>query len=152
MPIIGNRGVNLEAGEVVTLFASANRTATAGTNGTAVYLGGERIVFLFLLDVTLCDDDVDDTLDVYVDWSMDNVTYYNGIHYTQVLGNGAPIQFYAIVGPAAAGTAVINTTTDAAVSVVRPEVFGPYARGRYVLVDGGGADADFTFSLVGYAL
>lgn len=146
------RGVNLEQGEAVTLFASAVRAgATAGTNGTAVYIGGERRRFLWLLSLTDAQDAAGDTLDVYVDYSLDNVTYYNAVHFTQILGNGANVlAFFTVCDPTAGLTADVNVTTDAAVNTTRPALFGPYVRGRYVLVDGGGAHS-FTFSLTGYA-
>ena len=79
------RGVNLEQGETITLIASGARTATAGTNGTAVAILGERERYIFILAVTAAATDVDDTLDVYVDWSIDNVTYYNGGHLPRYL-------------------------------------------------------------------
>jgi len=152
MPEISSRGVDLQQGEVVTLAASAARGATAGTNGTEVYIGGERRRYIFILAVTAAATDVDDTLDVYVDWSLDNVTYYNGAHYTQVLGNGGAKSFYVVFDPSAPGTAGVALSTDAAVNTVRPSLFGPYARLRWVIVDPGVGVASFTFSVIGYAL
>ena len=151
MPNIGSRGTDLLQGETVTLAASAARGATAGTNGTEVFLAGERKRFIFILDVTAAATDVDDTLDVYIDWSLDNVTYYNGSHFTQVLGNGGAKAFYHVFDASNPGTAGIAVSTDAAVNTVRPSLFGPYVRLRWVIVDPGGAAASFTFSVIGYA-
>jgi len=152
MSNISPRGVNLQQGETVTLFASAVRAvATAGTNGTAVFLGGERRRFLWLLSLTDAGDAGGDTLDVYVDYSLDNLTYYNGVHFTQILGNGAnTLAFFTVCDPTAGLVADVDVTADAAVNTTRPALFGPYVRGRYVLVDGGGTHT-FTFSLTGYA-
>jgi len=151
MPRIGNRGKDLDQGETFTLAASAARTATAVTNGTAIYFGGERQRFIVFLDVTAAATDIDDTLDVYIDFSLDNVTFYNGGHYTQVLGNGGVKSFYMVFDPSAPGTAGIAVTSDAAVNTVRPALIGPYIRARWVIVNPGGGAASFTFSVLGFA-
>ena len=148
----GSRGSNLESGELITLKASGAITATAGTNGTAVYVGGERVVYIFVLNVTAAATEVDDTLDVYIDWSLDDVTYINGGHFTQCLGNGGAKAYYMIFSPGGAGTADVDVSADQAVSTVVPTVFGPYVRARWVEVDAGGAASSFTFSVIGYAL
>jgi hypothetical protein len=152
MPEIGNRGVDLNQGEAFTLKASAAVGATAGTNGTGVYLAGERLRFIVILDVTAAATDVTDTLDVYVDFSLDDVTYYNGGHFTQVLGNGGAVSFYMVFDAGGPGTAGVAITSDAAANTVRPSLFGPYIRTRYVIVDPGAGAASFTFSVKGYAI
>ena len=152
MSVMSARGVNIEQGEVVTLKASSAVTASAGTNGTAVAILGERRRYIFILAVTAAATEVDDTLNVYVDWSLDNVTYYNGGHFTPVLGNGGAKSFFMVFDPSAPGTADIAVTTDAANSTVRPSLFGAYVRARWVEVDAGGGASSFTFSVIGYAL
>jgi len=149
---IGKRGIDLRQGEIVTLAASAARTV--GANGTAVFVGGERRRFIFLLDITVSATDAADTLDVYVDVSFENVTWLNAIHYTQQAGNGAAIKLFAVLDPSAPGTSVINVTSDAAASVVRPALFGAYYRARWAIVDGapGAGDQSHTFSVTGYGL
>lgn len=151
MTIKGLRGVELSSGETFTLFASAARTASAGTNGTAVYLGGERRRFIILLDTTVCDTEGTDTCDVYVDWSFDDSTYYNAGHFTQRVGTDSATKEFMILDSTTPGTAVIDVTSDATSGVVRPQVFGAYIRARYVIVDGGGTAASFTFSVTGWA-
>lgn len=152
MTRLGKRGTDLDAGEAFTLAASAARGATASTNGTAVYMAGERRRFFVLLNVTAAATDVDDTLDVYVDFSLDDSTYYNGGRFTRCLGNGGAKKFFAVWDPTTPGTADIAVTTDAAVSTIRPSVFGPYIRLRWVIVDPGAGAASFTFSVTGFAL
>lgn len=148
----GPRGVNLFQGEAVSLFASAARSAaTAGANGTAVYLGGERRRFIFILNVTAAADAVGDTLDVYIDWSLDGTTYFNGAHFTQVLGNGGAVAYYTVFDPTTGTTADVDVSSDQSANATVPTLFGPYVRGRYALVDGGGSHT-FTFSLTGYAM
>ena len=147
------RGVELLQGETFTLFASATRTtAVANSAGTAVYIGGERRRYIAILNVTAAANVAGDTLDVFTDWSLDGVTYFNGAHFTQVLGNGGAVAFFVVFDPSNPGTAGIALTTDAAVNTVRPSLFGPYVRGRYTLVNGGAGGQSFSFSLVGYAL
>jgi hypothetical protein len=152
MPKIGNRGVDLEAGESFVLAASAARGATAGTNGTGVFLGGERQRYIVYLNVTAGTTDATDTLDVYVDWSLDDVTYFNGGHFTQVLGNAAVKAFFMVFDPSAPTATDLDITADAAVHTSRPALFGPYVRTRYIIVDAGGGVASFTFSVKGYAI
>ncbi len=146
------RGVNLEQGESIILLASAARGATAGTNGAGQYIGGERRRYIFILSVSAAATDVTDTLDVYVDWSLDDSTYFNGGHFTQCLGNGGVKKYYMVFDPSAPGTSVIDMTSDAASGAVRPALFGPYVRTRWIIVDPGAGAASFTFAVTGYAL
>lgn len=151
--IKGPRGVELLAGEAITIFPATTTAAVTATNGTAVYLGGERGRYIFLLNVTAAAAESDDLLDVYIDWSLDNVTYINGGHFTQLAGDGGAKKFYMIFDPSAPGTSVIDATADAASGAVRPAMFGPYVRGRYVCTEGaGGSAAGYTFSCSGYAI
>jgi hypothetical protein len=146
----GPRGVELLQGETITLAASAARTA--GANGTAVYVGGERERLLVLLNVTASLTDAADTLDVYIDWSLDNVTWFNGGHFAQQAGNGAAKKEYMIFDPSNPGTASILVTSDAAAGAVRPAAFGVYIRARWAIVDSGDANQSHTFSVVAYAV
>ena len=147
----GPRGSNLLQGEVITLAASAARTASA--NGTAVYIGGERRRFVVVNAIADSATAAGDTLDVYVDFSLDDTTYYNAIHFTQQDGNGADRVEFAVLDPANPGTSVINITADAAAAAVRPALFGPYMRARWAMVDDGGdANTSHTFSVIVYAV
>jgi hypothetical protein len=149
----GARGKDLRQGELITLFAAAARaTAAANAVGTAVYLGGERRRFIFILNVTAAATDAADTLDVYVDWSLDGTTYFNGAHFTQVVGNGGAVAYYTVFDATTGLAADVAITADQAANTTSPALFGPYVRGRYTLVDSGDADQSFTFSLLGYAL
>jgi hypothetical protein len=149
--MIGPRGVNLVQGETITLAALAARTA--GANGDAVFLGGERRRFVIVNAITASATDAADTLDVYVDFSLDNVTWYNAVHFTQQAGNGAARTEYAVLDPSNPGTSVVNVTADANAAAVRPSLFGPYIRARWAIVDGGGnANSSHTFSVIAYAV
>jgi len=144
------RGVNLEQGETITLLASAARGATAGTNGTAVEVRGERIVHTWILNVTAAATDATDTLDVYIDTLFGTATWINAAHFTQVLGNGGAVAYFTITMPAGM-TTTDAVATDCAAGVGRG-VVGSQFRARYVIVDPGAGAASFTFSLTGYAL
>lgn len=146
------RGTNLLQGETITLAASAARTANG--NGTAVQINGERRRFIVVNRITASATDAGDTLDVYVDFSLDNTVWYNAVHFTQQAGNGAARTEYAVLDPSNPGTAVINVTADAAAGAVRPALFGPYIRARWAIVDGapGAGDQSHTFSVIAYAV
>jgi hypothetical protein len=135
--------------EAFTLLASAARTATAGTNGTAVAGFGRFRRLILLLNVTAAAKDTVDTLDVYMDGSVDNLTWFNVAHFTQVLGDGGAKKFVAVLDASNPGTSVFDVTADAAAGAVRPAAFALYLRARWVIVDADG-DGGFTFGVTGY--
>ena len=145
-----SRGVDLTQGEAITLSALSAKVATG--DGTGVFIGGERKRFIVINAITASATAAGDTADVYVDFSLDNVTWYNAVHFTQQAGNGAARTEYAVLDPSAPGAVTIDVTTDAASGAVRPSLFGPYMRARWVLVDGGGGDTSHTFSVIAYAI
>lgn len=148
----GSRGSNLSGGEALTLFASAARTVGAAVLGTAIDLGGERKRIVAVLDITASGVDIGDTLDVYIDWSLDNTIWYNAVHFTQQAGTGAAAREFAVLDPSNPPATVTVVTADQASGVVAPSVFGRYIRGRYTVVEGaGGGVASHTFSLKAYA-
>src|SRR3989304_1986963 len=126
-----------QLGEDFTLAASAARTVVAGATGTPVVFNGGRRRFVVLLDITASATEAGDTLDVYVDVLI-GATWINAVHFTQQAGDGAAKKEFAILDPAAPGTAVINVTTDASSGVVRPAAFGSQVRARWT---GGGGNA-----------
>ncbi len=145
-----SRGVDLTQGEAITLSALSAKVATG--DGTGVFIGGERKRFIVINAITASATAAGDTADVYVDFSLDNVTWYNAVHFTQQAGNGAARTEYAVLDPSAPGAVTIDVTTDAASGAVRPSLFGPYMRARWALVDGGGGDTSHTFSVIAYAI
>lgn len=133
----------------VELLASAARTATAGTNGAAVVVGAGFGQAEFLLTLTNAADDVDDTLDVYIDCSLDDgATWVNIVHFTQILGNGADAQKFVAICPRAGSPDEISVTSDVGAGATPRNFIGDRVRVRYVIVDPTGADATFTFSVV----
>lgn len=150
MTLKGPRGVGLLQGETITLAAAAARVADG--NGAAVFVGGERKRYVVINAITASATAAGDTGDIYVDFSIDGVTYYNAIHFTQQAGNGAARTEFATLDTANPGVASIDVTADAASGAVRPALFGAYIRARWVLVDGGGGDTSHTFSVIAYAV
>ena len=135
--------------EVIELFPLVARTAVVGAV-SASYVNPGRVAFMWLLELTAAADDVDDTLDVYID-TLVGTTWINIAHFTQILGNGADaIVRFVIIVPGNMLTTDV-ATADCAAGVARPAIGSQY-RGRYTIVDGGGADATFTFSLMGLAM
>ena len=146
----GPRGRELLQGEIVTLAASAARTASA--SGDWVYVGGERLAVCIVLDITASATAAGDTLDVFIDASFDGTNSIANIaHFTQQAGNGSAARYYAMIAPGF-DTVTTTITSDAAAGVVRGTVIAPYYRARWALVDGGGADTSHTFSVVGYGV
>lgn len=135
-------------GEAFTLAASAARTAGASGTGVAGFQRFRRLILL--LNITASLTDAGDTLDVYVDGSLDNSIWFNLIHFTQQAGNGAARKEFAILDPSNPGTAAINVTSDAASGVVRPAGWAPYLRARWAIADSGNANQSHTFSVTGY--
>ena len=145
----GERGYNLEQGELITLAASAARTANG--NGDWIPVHGERIQYSWLLDITSSATDAGDTLDVFIDVSFDGVNQAaNVVHFTQQAGNGSAASEIAVIGISATASATTVVTSDAAAATVRTGITGPYWRARWEVVDSGDANSSHTFSVTGY--
>lgn len=135
---------------LLTLAASAARTA--GGNGASVGPVGHFRRFVVLCDITASATEAGDTLDVYVDVSLDGTTWLNAVHFTQQAGNGAARKEFAVLDPSNPGVAVVNVTADAAAGAVRPALFGPYLRARWAIADVAAlGNQSHTFSVVAYA-
>jgi hypothetical protein len=99
-----------------------------------------------LLDVTNADTDAGDTLDVFVDSSIDGVTWVNICHFTQVVGTDAATKLVAIIPRTGTG-AVANVTSNLAAGNVR-NFIGSWLRSRATRVEAAGLGAmSFTYSL-----
>ena len=152
MSIKGPRGVELVQGEPITLAASAARTA--GANGTSIFVGGERSWFMFLLNIANASaTDAGDTLDVYIDFSLDDSVWINVVHFTQRAGNAAAANIYtATVYPTLASAAPVDVTNDVAAGIIRTTILGSYVRARWAIADSGNGNSSHTFSVMAYAL
>ncbi len=147
----GPRGKELLQGELITLAASAARTANG--NGSWFYIGGERSILGIVLDITASATDAGDTLDVYIDFSFDGTNAIgNAVHFAQQAGNGAAARYYAMLMPTSGLTTPTTITSDASAGVVRPELFGPYIRARWAIADSGNGNSSHTFSVQAWAV
>ncbi len=136
--------------KLFTLAASAARTM--GANGAALDGVGHFKRFIFVLNITASATDAGDTLDVYIDWSIDGgTTWLNGGHFTQQAGNGAAAKAFMVFDPSNPGTSAIAVTSDAASGAVRPGLFGTSVRARWAIADSGNGNSSHTFSVTGFA-
>lgn len=131
------------------IFSSTNTYVIYPGLGYAI-TGGQYTKMMLELAVTAAATDVGDTLDVYVDTSLDNgVTWFNLGHFTQVLGNGGAKKYIMVIGEDNAGaTAVYETSADAAAGATRQIGFGNRLRFRAVSVDTGTLNCSFNYSLI----
>lgn len=134
-----------------TLVTSAINTTAETKTFTAVTDLGTYQEAQFVLALTDAKAAAGDTLDVYVDTYVAGA-WINIVHFPQILGNGADaITHHALVNTAAAPAATTtDSTSDCAVGVTRPSVFGDRLRVRHVLVDGGAHGQSFTYSVTAF--
>lgn len=136
---------------MLTLLASAARTVTAGATaaipeGIAIALAKARCA-LYMLDVTAAATDVGDTLDVYIQSSIDGTNWDDFIHFTQVLGNGGAKKLIAAHNSIIAPTTAMGPAVDGALAAgVKQGPVGSQFRIKYVIVDAN-ANGTFTFSI-----
>lgn len=126
----------------LVLLESAARTET-GTGGELV---AEGLSALFLqLDVTAAATDSGDTLDVYVQTTIDGTNWVDIYHFTQVLGNGGAKRYFGKVLFDAALTEFENAAALAAAG--GRSILGDRYRVRWAITDASTDNASFTFSV-----
>ena len=130
--------------EATTLLASAERLATAGTNGSAVRLPVAD-AYAFVLDVTAAATDAADTLDVKVQALTDGTNWEDVAYFTQCIGTGGAKRYIMKIAPGDVAQAEFEVGTALTAGNVR-HLTGDAWRVTWVIVD---ADADgaFTFSV-----
>ncbi len=130
-----------------TLFSGTATTAAVGVASTGVALdrdGASGIVFQLLL--TAAATASSDTLDVKVQTTLDGSSWFDVAYFTQMLGDGGAKNFVVKIS----GTepqALFPGTTALTAGNVRHTI-GTQFRTIYTLVDGGGNDQSFTFSVI----
>jgi len=122
------------------LLPAAVRTAT-GTGGAVLLDGFE--VLLFQLEVTAAATAAGDTLDVFVQTTIDGSTWLDSIHFTQVLGNGGAKRFISKLSASLALTEYEAGSALGAAAV--RNIIGSQWRARWVIAEAD--DASFTFSV-----
>ena len=138
----------------IQLLASAARTSS-GNSGVLAQTNFSSVrAATFWLELTNAATDAGDSLDVYLQHSYDGGTSWSDfVAFTQILGNGADtLNFEAqwSEDPSAL-TALVSehAVTDATLSAgsVLHGPTGPDWRIKWVVVDGGAANATFTFGV-----
>lgn len=128
-----------------TVLSSGARTATAGTNSSAVKLPNAPNGYAFVLNVTAAATDVGDTLDAKVQTTLDGGTTWTDVcYFTQCLGNGGAKTHIGKVAANGSQTMFENGTALTAGNV--RNLLGDEYRVRYVIVDAN-ANGGFTFSV-----
>jgi hypothetical protein len=137
-----------------TLLAPTTVTvAAAGTVRATVTGLGSFEDAIIQLKVTAAATEAGDTLDVFIDTSLDRgATWINVAHFPQVLGTGGAKTYTADLAPGATtGAAPVDVTADAAVNTVRPGILGDRIRVRDTAVDVATlANMSFTYGVIGY--
>ena len=135
--------------QFIELLASAVHTEEADALGDSLDLG-DFDSMLVLLNITASATDAGDTLDVYIDVSYDDTTWYNAIHFTQQAGNASAKKEIAAVNAGWYPTSVVDVTADAASGAVRPGQIGQFVRVRSTVVRLTGTDESHTFEVLAY--
>ena len=146
-----------EGWQPVTLLAGVALTSLTDGVGDTYYVG-DYDNMVVLLEITADDTQAADKLDVKLDGSWDNVTFYNMGEFTQAAGDaGATVavpvcemmQFVkglVIADP----DALLVITADAGATVVRPSMCSPYLRVTSTITRANGTDEAFSFTVKAY--
>lgn len=130
--------------QATELLASAARTADG--NGSAVSGLGKYSKLFFELDVTAAATEAGDTLDVFIQTTIDGTNWIDVVHFTQCTGDGGAKRYIAKINASLAETMFENGTALAE-SAVR-NILGDQYRVRWAIVDVPTADnQSFTFSV-----
>lgn len=131
--------------ENIVLLPAATRSTT-GT-GSAIVLDGFE-AFVLQCELTAAATDVGDTLDVFVQTTVDGTTWLDAVHFTQMLGNGGAKRYVSKIS-AALAQAEYETGTSLSAAAVR-HIFGSQWRVRWTITDAN-ANGSFTFSVTANA-
>lgn len=126
----------------LVLLGPAARTVTG--IGDEIELDGFEVL-AFELDVTAAATEVGDTLDVFVQTTVDGTTWVDIVHFTQILGNGGAKRYFSKVAAAQALTEFENGAALAAASV--RHIPGSRYRVRWAITDSGTVNASFNFAV-----
>ncbi len=128
-----------------TIQASAAQTAT-GT-GSAAKSSGEWFAAVWQLDVTAAATAAGDTLDVYVQTTVDGTNWFDIVHFPQMLGNGGAKR-YIMMTNAYVGELSGDVFFDPSAALPANQVqniFGDQYRVRWVIASS--SAPSFTFSV-----
>ena len=117
--------------------------AASGT-GDVFYAVDHHEALIAELDVTAAATETGDTLDVYIQTTVDGTNWVDIVHFTQVLGDGGAKRYYTKVVRDLAMTEFETTASFSAASV--RGILGNRYRARWAITDASTANASFTFS------
>lgn len=135
---------------MVTLLPSAARTISGTLDLNTILPHVEQLLAAsFQLTVSAAATDVGDTLDVYVQHSVDGGTTWDDfVHFTQVLGNGGAKKFLAQWLRDVSAESELKAPADASLAAgVLQGPTGPAWKLKWVIVDASTQNASFTFSV-----
>lgn len=133
------------AGDRLVLSASSAKTATSAGTTAQDWVPRDGAA-TFQLDVTAAATEAGDTLDVFVQTTLDGTNWVDVVHFTQVTGNGGAKRHFAKVAATEPQAMFENATALAAGSV--RNVVGTTWRARWVVVDvATTSNQSFTFSV-----
>lgn len=133
------------AGDKLVLEASSAKVA-ASTGNTAQAFAMRRQGVLFQLDVTAAATEAGDTLDVFVQTTIDGTNWVDVVHFTQVVGNGGAKRYFAKCTSDLAEPMFENSAALAAGSV--RNMIGTAYRCRWAMNDATTVgNISFTFSV-----
>lgn len=123
----------------------AIEAASAGTGVSFVFKAPSPTKAFLFLSVTSAAAAATDTLDVFVQHSLDKQTWDDFVHFTQVLGNDGPRKYLAVWAPNGVEQELRPYPDDGQMPVgVRQNPVGPWWRVKWSVA---GATASFTFSV-----
>lgn len=146
-----------EGWQAVTLLAGVALTSVTDGAGD-VYFVGDYDNMVVLLEITADDTEAADLLDVKLDGSWDNVTFYNMGEFTQALGNAgasvaAPVcemMQFRKGGVSVDEDALLVLTADAGATVTRPSMCPPFLRVTSEITRANGTNEAFSFTVKAY--
>ena len=141
----------------VTLLPLLLRISTTDGAGD-VFDVGDYDNMVVILEIQHDATEAADKLDVKIDGSWDNVTFYNMGEFTQAAGDAgasvatpvAEMMQFRKGGVVADEDALLVITADAGATVTRPSMCPPFLRATSTITRANGTNEEFTFSVIAY--
>jgi len=132
---------------MVTIVESAARTSSSNSGALPISQLDRIKAAIFFLDITAAAQLVTDTLNVYIQSSMDGIMWDDFVSFTQVLGNGGAKQYIARWFRDLSPEAELAAPSDKALAAGVRQGPVPCSYWRVAWVIAGGANKSFTFSI-----
>jgi hypothetical protein len=132
---------------MITLVESAARASSSNSGALHISQLDSVKAAIFFLDVTAAAQLVGDTLNVYIQSSMDGQIWDDFVSFTQVLGNGGAKQYTARWFRDLSPEAELEAPSDKAMAAGIRQGHVPCGYWRVAWVIAGGENKSFTFSV-----